>query len=228
MPQHAKTIADTDRELLITIENVTFRYPSDSDGPDVIHDFCLSVRRGDVLAVRGRNGSGKTTLLRLIAGQLTPTSGTVVRHIAGLHTVYLNQHASDCVAPGLTVREQLLVGMGAHVCPFRLSTNRAVVADIEDRLSRYGIGLPDKVNTFTSVLSGGQRQVVALLSALCAQADVLLLDEYVSFMDDETASISRQLIQALVGSKNVSVIVVDHAEESFVPSENIISLGDHT
>jgi len=200
-------------EPLLTLEGVGYHYPSQLDGKLLLSDVNLTLHRGDVVVVvRGRNGSGKTTLLKLLAGQIQPVTGSISKHADDVRVVYLNQHASDFVAPALTVREQLLVGMGDRVAPMARAAGATMSREVKDILARYGIGLPEKLDAFTSELSGGQRQVVALVTALASKADVLLLDEYTSFMDSETVAASHGLIQRIVNSQLVSVVIVDHSQ----------------
>jgi putative ABC transport system ATP-binding protein len=168
------------------------------------------LHRGEVWAVNGKNGSGKTTLLKIIAGQLQPVGGVITRHKVPLKMIYLNQLASEFVASALTVREQLLVGIGNQIPAFSRNATASALKKTYDILARYAIGLSAKLNTFTAELSGGQRQVVALVTALSSGADILLLDEYTSHMDKDSVAISNEILRNAIKENHVAIVAVEH------------------
>ncbi|MGO8925418.1 MAG: ATP-binding cassette domain-containing protein, partial [Limisphaerales bacterium] len=166
---------------LLELEKVGFAYPSMPEGAFVIKGIDLSIRRGEVIQVNGRNGSGKTTLLRLIAGELAPTVG--FRRLNGGRVVYVNQHIADFLGESLTVMEQMVVGMDAHFWNSSHRVHDRAEMRVRAWLAPFNLGLEDKLSQFTSELSGGQRQIVALLSVMTGPVDVLVLDEVTAHMD---------------------------------------------
>ncbi|MCK4470255.1 MAG: ABC transporter ATP-binding protein, partial [Anaerolineae bacterium] len=75
-PTFEPVIKPDGRKPLVTFENVSFAY--EEDGPTVIHDVSLTIRRGDVIALLGPNGAGKTTLVKHAIGLLKPRQGNVL------------------------------------------------------------------------------------------------------------------------------------------------------
>ena len=219
----AVTLQKTGEPLLV-LEGVGYHYPSQLDGKLLLTNINLKLHRGDVITIRGRNGSGKTTLLKLLAGQMQPVTGSITRYGNDIRIVYLNQHASDFVAPALSVREQLMVGMGNRLAPLAWAAGDTMSHKVKNILAQYEIGLPDKLDAFTSELSGGQRQVVALVAALASNADVLLLDEYSSFMDSATTVTSNELLQHIFEVGNLAVVVVDHSGWIECKSTNVYDI----
>ena len=201
--------ADPKAAPLVLLSDVSFWYPSDSDGRDVLRGLSLSVSRGDVVSVRGRNGTGKTTLLKVLGGLLQPTRGCA-RVEPGMRALYLDQNAADFVAPALTVKEQLLVGIGERLKPFDRGYREGILGQLHDLLDPYALGLAGRLDSFTAQLSGGQRQVIALLCGLLADTDLLLLDEYASYMDKTTLAVSSKLLADVVNSGRVAAVIVDH------------------
>lgn len=169
-----------DGDVLLTVENLSVRYGGSAQG---IEDISIELRKGDVTALVGPNGGGKTSTLRGIAGFPRRDVGLARcgrlemrgRSITKLNPrervrqglVYVPER--DKVFAELTVLEQLRLSWStAKSGSFaeRLEESLDVLPEIRDHLDRRG-----------GYLSGGQRQMVALASALCAQPTVLLIDE---------------------------------------------------
>ncbi|TFV59841.1 ATP-binding cassette domain-containing protein [Geodermatophilus sp. DF01-2] len=143
----------------------------------VVRDASLTVDAGEIVAVVGSNGVGKTTLLKGITRSLPITAGRVVldgiditgtkpNQLAGLGLGYVPQVGSTF--PDLTVMENLLVSVRGS-----LSTAR-------ERCSRLLARFPElerRRDQAASTLSGGERQMLAIASALLSSPRLLVLDE---------------------------------------------------
>jgi branched-chain amino acid transport system ATP-binding protein len=144
---------------------------------EVLHDVDLVVPRGSVVALMGPNGAGKTTLLNVAAGFLRPTSGCV--HVAGVH---VNAIAPETLAqagvcsipegrgtfPNLTVDENLRVFTHAGNQPRR---------DVQERAFDAFPQLAERRGQLAGLLSGGERQMLAMCRAFATDPAVLLIDE---------------------------------------------------
>jgi len=144
---------------------------------DVIHDASLSVDAGEIVAVVGSNGVGKTTLLKGITRSLPVSAGTVEfagtditrarpSQLAGLGIGYVPQSGSTF--PDLSVMDNLLVSM-----PGSLSAVRARCSEVLTRFPE----LDRRRGQAASTLSGGERQMLAIASALLSRPKLLVLDE---------------------------------------------------
>lgn len=150
---------------LITLHNVTVGF---GNAP-VLETISLSVEPGARACVTGRNGEGKSTLLKVIAGQVPPDSGEVLRD-AATRVAYLPQDVPED-RPG-TVRDLLRAAVG--------EADRAHVA--EALMTRLGLPPEQDFNA----LSGGLRRRVLLGCALAQEPHVLLLDEPTNHLDVES------------------------------------------
>ena len=148
---------------------------------DILHDVALEIPSGGFETVIGPNGAGKSTLLKAIYGLVRPRAGSIVlrsdgagRELAGLkpHRItalgmnYVPQLAN--VFPRLSIQDNLLVGT---------TPVRSTAADRIDRIFELFPLLRDRRRERASVLSGGQRQMLALARALVTGPRLLLLDE---------------------------------------------------
>ncbi|MGY0055231.1 ABC transporter ATP-binding protein [Streptomyces sp. LZ34] len=157
-------------------------------GTPILDGVSLTPRPGTVTGLLGPNGSGKSTLLRLLAGVITPASGTVTlddrpleqvgRRAVARRVAVVEQQADTQVA--LTVLEVVRLGRVPHRrawAPASPEDEEAVGA----ALARTG--LTDKAGRPWHTLSGGERQRVQIARALAQQPRELLLDEPTNHLD---------------------------------------------
>lgn len=187
----------------------------------LFQDFNLSIPDGQFVSVVGSNGSGKTSMLNLICGSIGADAGKIcvngtditsrkeyMRH-KKIGRVYQNPAAGTC--PGMTVLENLSVadkkekGYGLTRCvrKERREAYRSMLADL-------GLGLEEKLETRVGALSGGQRQVLALLMATMTPIDFLILDEHTAALDPRTAEIVMELTDRIVRGKKMTTVMVTH------------------
>ena len=148
-----------------------------------VDNVSFTVQPGEVIGYLGPNGSGKTTTIRMLCGLLTPTHGTakimgvdVVKNPEGIkpHIGYMSQKFS--LYDDLTVQENLEFYAGVYGIPEKEEKDR-IQAVIKMA------GLDGRQNQFTSELSGGWRQRLALGSAMLHRPPLLFLDEPTSGVD---------------------------------------------
>ena len=148
-----------------------------SSGDEILKGVNFAVGPGEIVAIIGPNGAGKSTLLKAIAGLLRPSRGAVVldgrpingltpRQIAQSGVAFVPQEAN--IFPALSVRENLEIG--GYLDP------ASVRRRIDLAFQRFPM-LAEKRHRAARTLSGGQRQVLAMATALMVAPRLLLLDE---------------------------------------------------
>jgi branched-chain amino acid transport system ATP-binding protein len=146
-------------------------------GVDILHGCSLTLHEGELLGIIGPNGAGKSTLVKAMFGLVPVRSGTVVFRDDDI--TRLEAHAlvrrgvgyvpqTRNVFPSLTIEENLRMGVYLH--PREFGSRLASVAELWPILA-------DRRHERAGLLSGGQRQMVAMGRALMMQPEVLLLDE---------------------------------------------------
>ncbi len=182
----------------ITLHDIDYAY----HGTELhaVRKLSLVVPQETVCRITGRNGAGKSTVLKLAAGILVPSRGTVRQ--SG-RVVYLNQNAYSFTAGHLTVWEQLQAS-GAR--------DRM---EIKKLLAAYNVDLEYRLDDFVSELSGGQRQIIALLAALQSPVDILCLDEFMSAMDPESVKRTMHILKKERATHNLTIMYVSHAGSLF-------------
>ena len=203
---------------MLSIEHLTIEFSS----KPVLDDISFLVNKKDRIALVGKNGAGKTTLLRLIAGEYTPTSGTISKD-ADLTIGYLPQVMLH--KDGRTLREEVM-----SICPTSNSdsgptSNSEALFIAEMDKTIIGLGFERKdFDRPCSEFSGGWRMRIELAKILLQHPDLLLLDEPTNHLDIE----SIQWLEDFLAASPSAVIVVSH-DRAFI--DNItnrtieISLG---
>ncbi|MCG8470492.1 MAG: ABC-F family ATP-binding cassette domain-containing protein [Desulfobacterales bacterium] len=173
-------------------EGLSFGYEG---GPRLIEDFSLLLGSHDRVCVIGQNGRGKTTLLKLLAGVLSPESGTITHHPSCAPGFYEQTNISS-INPLNTVEEEILY---AH-------------ADVERQQARNICGAMmfegDLALKRCSVLSGGEKSRVMLGKLLATPLNLLFLDEPTNHLDME----SCDALMAAVDNFDGAVVMVTHNE----------------
>ena len=172
----------------------------------------LHAAPGRMLAVTGPSGAGKTTLLSLLAGLLSPTSGTVryaeepVARSDGLpHPAMALALQSRALVPSLTAAENLAIALRAREIAPAVAAARA-----EEALGRLGID--DLADRLLGELSGGQLQRVSVARALAVGAEVLLVDEPTSELDEASRDVTVGALRAESDRGAVVVLTTNDPE----------------
>ena len=188
----------------VQLDRVTY-----SIGSFAMQELSLAVRGGEYFVLTGPNGAGKTMVIKLIAGLISPAAGSVLIHERPMNCTppwernigYVPQYG--VLFPNRSVRGNVAFGL-----EMRRKTKPAIDAAVDHSADMLGIGpLLDRP---VGGLSGGERQKVCLARALAIEPSLLLLDEPLSAIDEDTRdSLCRELrdIQACLG---ITIIHVSH------------------
>ncbi len=191
---------------VLEARGLSYVYP---EGTAALTAVDLVVRQGEVVALLGRNGSGKTTLARLFAGLLQPTEGSVQVNghrvgsresgRAGTEIGYIFQNPDHQIFAE-TVRDEVSFG------PRNLGYAPARVAEWTARaLATVGLAGREGEDPFS--LARGDRQRLAVASALAARPKILLFDEPTTGLDAFSIAAMMDLVGALAGSGHTVVFI---------------------
>ena len=123
--------------------------------------------------------------------------------------VYQNPAMGTC--PSMTILENMsLADNKGKAFNLRRGTNRQRIDFYRESLRTLGLGLEDKMEVKVGVLSGGQRQAMALLMSTMTPIEFLILDEHTAALDPKTAETIMELTDKVVREKNLTTIMVTH------------------
>jgi len=188
-----------------TIEfiDLGFRY---QDGPPILRDLNLKLKRGDSLAITGPSGVGKTTLLRLLKKQITPTNGILAVNGRDYTEIEGNSYISRIA----------VVPQNVFIFNDSLSRNISFGKDYSEKHIRDAAKLSAidhfSMDEIATGMSGGERQRLGLARALACVYDVLILDEPTAELDYETEMQIIKNLKRVQKETNCIMIVVTHSE----------------
>ncbi len=190
---------------MLKIEQLSFAQP----GQPLSYVYDLNVAPGEIVVVTGTSGAGKSTLLDLIAGFLSPTSGTLSLNEIDLLALPPEQRPLSILFQEDNLFEHLSVEKNlALALPANDRQAKSKITDVLEEVGLAGYG-PHRAQD----LSGGQKQRVALARTLLREKPVLLLDEPFASLDDETAKDMRALVRRLTDTNQWHTLIVSHAKE---------------
>ncbi len=176
-----------------------------------LHNVQLFVPREQYTVLMGRSGEGKTTILEAICGLRKISRGRILLHDTEVTNWLPGDRQLGYVPQDLGLFPNLTVE--AHL-QFAMRLRRATVAQIRDRTSELAelLGLTELLGRYPRGLSGGEAQRVALGRALSFQPAVLLLDEPLGALDDDSRDELIHLLKTLHRQTRVTVLHVTHSQ----------------
>jgi ABC-type Mn2+/Zn2+ transport system ATPase subunit len=188
---------------LIVMENTSVGYSSGT----VLTDVDLAIYPGQLVGLAGPNGSGKTTLFRTLLGLLPPLKGTLVRNCPLAKFGYVPQSAALDPQFPLSVLEIVEMGAYGRVQPFQVFPARETKRAFEV-LEQVGMAYVRGKSFFA--LSGGQKQRVLIARALLVDPAIMILDEPLAGVDEESRESITDLLIRLSREQRLAVFFSSH------------------
>lgn len=204
---------------------------------NVLSNFNLTVKEGDFISIIGSNGAGKSTLLNVIAGVYPVDGGRIFvgnkditklpEHERAKFIGRVFQDPMKGTAPSMTIEENLsLAYCRNRRRGLKWGINEGSRELFRQRLKELGLGLENRLDTKVKLLSGGQRQAIALLIATMVKPRLLLLDEHTAALDPSTVLLINELTERIVLQKGITTLMVTHNMEHAIKMGNRLVMMD--
>jgi NitT/TauT family transport system ATP-binding protein len=172
----------------------------------VLAGISFTVKDGEFITFFGPNGCGKTTLLNIISGILPPDAGTVRidnKDVSDARIGYIFQNYVESLFPWSRAIGNMSLPLKLRGMPPAERQSR-----VRDLLGHLRISLP--LDSYPYELSGGQKQLVAIVRALLFDPDLLVMDEPFSALDHETRFSMQSKIQDVWTDRQLTILFVSH------------------
>lgn len=181
-------------------------------GQPILNHVNFTVMPGDIVAITEDNGTGKSTLLRIIAGLDSSYTGTI-KYRGKTYTkpttdIILLHQSYEQLFPWLTVEQNIIQ-------PIQISkkiSHKKAIAIAHSVLNSVGIK-EYLFNRYPFQLSGGQKQKISLARALALSADILLMDEPFSALDETSRYSFQQMLKSITEKEKKTILLVSHSAE---------------
>jgi ABC-type Mn2+/Zn2+ transport system ATPase subunit len=188
---------------LVSLQNVSLGY----DSTPVLQGVSLAIYPASLIGVAGPNGSGKTTLFRAILGLLPILGGSLSRNCSLANFGYVPQSAAlDSQFP-LSVGEIVEMGAYGRVRPYQ-----PLPVQEKKRIGKVldQVGLRRLVGKSFFACSGGQRQRILIARALMVDPKIMILDEPLSGVDEESRRSITDLLIKLTRENGLAIVFSSH------------------
>jgi len=217
MPQIKRAAAADADDIVVSARRVSKSYGA----VEALKNLTLDFPRGELTSLLGPSGCGKTTLLKIIAGLLQPDGGEILvegKKVTGPGPNRAFVFQDFALLPWASVLRNVAFGLELRGVP-RSEREARAEKHIRD------VGLSGFEKSFPHELSGGMRQRVGLARALAVDAEVLLMDEPFSAVDEQTRRKFQEDLLQLVAAHSKTFIFVTHSiEEAVYVSDQIAIL----
>jgi ABC-2 type transport system ATP-binding protein len=192
-----------ENEIIIDIQNLSKSF----NGRKVVDNIQMKVQKGEIIGFLGPNGSGKTTTMRMICGLIKPDTGSGTCLGYNIHDAHKDiKHKIGYMTQKFSLYEDLTIKENLEfvALAYGLGNIKSLVQE-----TLKDLGLVERQNQLTGVLSGGWKQRLALAASIIHNPNLLLLDEPTAGVDPKARRVFWDQIHALA-AKGLTVLVSTH------------------
>jgi ABC-type lipoprotein export system ATPase subunit len=218
-------------EIVAQADGVSRDFKSGSVVAHALRDVSLTIRSGELVALRGRSGSGKTTLLNILTGLDNPTAGSVTilgRRLERMDETARARLRRDSV--GMMFQNAhlfaLLTAEENVELPLRLARADPARRSKQARQMLEYVGLGQRAHHRGLELSGGEQQRVALARALAHEPRFVVADEPTGNLDSMTGRAVMELVSRIAHQLNIGFLVATHDMNIVAAADRVLHISD--
>ncbi len=233
---HPKAVTLEKIEKDISFKNVSFSYDGSSDF--ILKDICLTIQKGEIIAIVGGSGAGKTSMISLIPRFYDPVKGSI--EIDGIDIRMLKRES--LLSHITMVTQQTFLFNRSFYENILYGRRNATLGEVQAAakaayIHEFIMSLPQGYDTVVGELgvklSGGQRQRIAIARAILKNAPILLLDEATSSLDYESEKLVQEALNNLIAGRTTIIVAhrlstIQHCDRIIVMKKGYIAeIGNH-
>lgn len=216
--------------MSLQVKDIKKSFGNGQSETTVLKGINFNVNEGEFVILNGASGSGKTTLLTILGGLLSQSSGDILYNNQPLFT-------RDRKASELRLNEIGFIFQSSHLVPYlKVKAQLATIGKEAGMTMKEAnqraetllkqIGLNHRLTAFPHMLSGGEKQRVAIVRALMNHPKIILADEPTASLDAERATEVIEMIKNQIKSKKMIGIMITHDKRLFEYADKVIELDD--
>ncbi|TCS79972.1 energy-coupling factor transporter ATPase [Pectinatus cerevisiiphilus] len=214
----------------IEIKNLMYEYiQTDNKKKKALDNVNLTINKGEFIAVIGMNGSGKSTLARHLNGLLLPTAGSCI--VDGLDTKNETTIWQVRQKVGMVFQNpdnQIIAAIVEDDVAFGPENLGIMPEEIRKRVteSLKAVNMEEKRNFAPHLLSGGQKQLIAIAGVLAMRTDYMVLDEPTAMLDPSGRAAVMEAVHKLHEKYGMTIILITHFMDEAISADRIIVMHD--
>ncbi len=214
-------MSKTTSNRYVEIVNLTKAYPNPFGRDiEVVKDFNMILKKGEIVSVIGHSGCGKSTVLTMVAGLNPISAGELAvdgRQVSGPGPDRSVVFQSPCLLPWMTTLDNVMLGV-KQCYPHGTRKERRQICEYYLNL----VGLADSMHKYPGEMSGGMQQRVGIARAIALKPQVLLLDEPFGRLDSLTRMDLQDTILEILDREKITTMVITHdVDEAIYMSDRI-------
>lgn len=211
----------------ISMQSVSFKFPDSNDY--LFENVTIDIESGEAIALVGKSGSGKTTIVDLILNIYLPSKGAVVlkdglMEISPGNVTNISYVPQSPIIFKGTVLENIVFRKGDSGFNQEALEYAITGAHLDNLIKRLPKGLNTELGNLNGILSGGEKQRIAIARALYLKPKLLVIDEGTSSLDYSSENLITQSLKSLEG--DVTIIIIAHRINTIKNIKKIYFMDD--
>lgn len=226
---------------MIRLSNVGITFNAGTANENnALKNINLTINKGDFITIIGSNGAGKSTLFNLIAGTLSPSTGSIYLTQDGVElditrmseykrARYIGrifQNPLLGTAGNMSLEDNMTICYKKGFKGLKKSLNQKLRQEFAQKLKILDMNLENRLKDNVEQFSGGQRQALTLLTAVLSHPALLLLDEHTAALDPANAEQVMQLTRRFADEYGLTVMMITHSMQQAIETGNRLLMMD--